>query len=364
MPVETRSSASRSLSRSNRSGWFGLAISIAVVLAIPILVSQIVPFNAGFSTAPDSQPNVVFIGNSMLGTRIDVDEYEALLDDTGAIALVDVGMFSANWYLRLKNSVLVTDQKPDVVFVFFRDDVLTIPLKSTTGNSRAILAKHMTADEHVFEAVIVGNQTLLQKQFLNVRNVYSIQDHHLKARGLVNRTAGSIWFPKLVTATAGRALNVLGILDVDQDEYYSELDEYNDFLQSNNEIFSRQNFRTVEDEIDPIDQLPVRPFEQVVETSFLPPMLELIEGIDTDLVFVRIQPRSVARGVTTSRDGLETYLKSLQMYLESRGAGFIDMSSEPGVTLEMYSTGDHIGPDSMAAYTEIFAQRTSGFYNR
>ena len=55
---------------------------------------------------------------------------------------------------------------------------------------------------------------------------------------------------------------MLGILDVDADEYYSELDEYNSFLQSNNEIFSRQNFCNVEDEIDPVDQYPVPPFEQ------------------------------------------------------------------------------------------------------
>ena len=67
---------------------------------------------------------------------------------------------------------------------------------------------------------------------------------------------------ELISATAGRALNVLGILDVDADEYYSELDEYNSFLQSNNEIFSRQNFCNVEDEIDPVDQYPVPPFEQ------------------------------------------------------------------------------------------------------
>jgi hypothetical protein len=73
------------------------------------------------------KPRFVFIGSSMMGTRI----HRTLLGEiTGTrFYYFAVGGTSAlYWYLVLKNYVAAADIKPQGIFIFFRDHILTRPL--------------------------------------------------------------------------------------------------------------------------------------------------------------------------------------------------------------------------------------------
>ena len=79
------------------------------------------------------QPSYVFIGDSMLGTRIDA-AYLASLIGQDVMFLDRAGTGSAYWYLAFKNLLIPSGVRPKVVFFFFRDLNMTDPLFRLTGN--------------------------------------------------------------------------------------------------------------------------------------------------------------------------------------------------------------------------------------
>src|SRR5690606_21560094 len=81
------------------------------------------------------QPVYVFIGDSMLGTRID-PAYLAGLTGEQVALLARAGTGSAYWYLTFKNHLIASGVKPKVVFFFFRDLNMTDPLFRLTGPFR------------------------------------------------------------------------------------------------------------------------------------------------------------------------------------------------------------------------------------
>jgi hypothetical protein len=83
--------------------WLQFIAIIGVIVVRPALVPARVPEAESRQSITTQQPDVVFIGNSMLETRIDIERYEQLNDETNALALIDPGVSSAGWYLRLKN---------------------------------------------------------------------------------------------------------------------------------------------------------------------------------------------------------------------------------------------------------------------
>ena len=68
------------------------------------------------------QPDFIFIGNSMLDSRIDPDYFQ---ESTGKKIYIiwHGGIMSSVWYLIMKNVIVVSEVKPKTVFIFFRDKV-------------------------------------------------------------------------------------------------------------------------------------------------------------------------------------------------------------------------------------------------
>ncbi|SVD65452.1 uncharacterized protein METZ01_LOCUS418306, partial [marine metagenome] len=85
--------------------WIGLLVMILVVFATPMLVLQStgdIPFDpSDRDNIIAQEPDYVFIGNSMLETRIDKDELESLTGNP-VVLLVSGGSRSPSWWLELK----------------------------------------------------------------------------------------------------------------------------------------------------------------------------------------------------------------------------------------------------------------------
>ncbi|MCP5113513.1 MAG: hypothetical protein GY953_21980, partial [bacterium] len=147
-------------------GFLQLATMVLAVAAAPLLLR--------FSTEranPDSKrhqradlaaererlraygPEVVFVGNSMLFTRIDKKEYRRLSRNRNRF-VTNAATGSACWYLYLKNIIAPSGAKPETVFVFFRDEMLTWP-EYRTGSFYADYFKSLQLpDEAVLGQVL------------------------------------------------------------------------------------------------------------------------------------------------------------------------------------------------------------------
>jgi len=339
--------------------WFHLALSIAFIAVIPAIVPTQRPPAAEPQANSAETPDVVFIGNSMLESRVDVALYEQINDGIDADALIDFGAYSSVWYLRLKNYVVNVNTNPDVVYMFFIDDQLTLPHLVTTGRVGEVIESLKSSEEPIFDQVIVKNQGIEQKLQAVFWDIYPIQERRSSAKTAIERVAASPLFPNLIYTTLRRTLSIVGVGTFDRESDRAALVEYNDFKQSLNELFTRQNFRSSEE----VDTSPdfVPKFSEAIDDSFLPPMIDLVAGSDTKLVLIRNQRRPLADGSIPTRKGLTEYISDLESYLESHGVGFIDMNGTPEVDLESYLDGDHIIPRFKPNYTKLFSEKSAEY---
>jgi len=344
---------------SARKRWLQLILIVSVIVVVPAVISPKLPETRSQESVLDDQPEVIFVGNSMLATRIDIEHYERINQGRSALALIDQGLKSAAWYLRIKNYVVHAGANPKTVFVFFRTDALTDPDKSTSGRARSEIDNLKSGDEQLFDSVVNQNQNLDQNLSLRFREIYSIGERNSSAVAALERTAASVLFPNLLIETARRAASIVGFGSFDRVEYNSTLDEYIDLNRSTNEIFDLGNFRQTEEADTEIFRVPE--FGSVVESSLLPAMIDLVAESDIQLVFVMVQKRPNADGTTKEVAGLPEYTGGLEVYLASRGVGFINMNNTPEISSDKYLVGDHISPNFMDEYTEIFSRKSAEF---
>jgi len=99
-------------------------------------------------------PDIIMIGNSMLGDNIARPEFEAELSelvgrDITAVFLVQGGQHSSWWYLMIKNQIapISTDAPVGIVY---RLDFLTRPKWAISGNYRKPIEALLTQDESVY----------------------------------------------------------------------------------------------------------------------------------------------------------------------------------------------------------------------
>jgi hypothetical protein len=340
--------------------WLKLAAIAALIVIIPALISPKLPETITRQVIIQEQSDVVFIGNSMLGTRIDIAHYERINEGREAVALIDNGLQSKAWYLRLKNYVVGSGMNTKVVFIFFRNDALTDPARSSSALKSNKLEKLKVGDETVYESIVDQQQRFDQRLSSTFLNIYSIQSRKSSAVEALRRSAASLLFPDLAFTTVKRAVSIAGVGTYGRDEYRATLGEYNELKRSVNETFDLGNFRSVE--ASDIAASPIPRFGSVVESSLLPLIIDLVSDSDIKLVFVRVKPRPNRDGTTRSRPGLPEYISELETYLDSRGVGFIDMGNVDSFGLDVYLEGDHIMPSFMPGYTEIFSQESAGYF--
>ena len=301
------------------------------------------------------RPDFVFIGNSMLETRIDLERFEQLNNNQNALALIDPGVSSAGWFLRLKNHVIAADNHPATVFIFFRSDELTNPKKHTTGRAESALKELKSDREQTFDSIVAHDRTLNQVISTEMRVIYSIQERRPSALAALERTAASVVHPNVIVSTARRALSIVGIGQFDRTQYRATLDNFNTLKQKTNAVFSRENYRSTDHQ--DAETTSVGEFSKLVDNSFLPAMLDLVATTDIQLVFVKVQNRPNRDGTLRFRPGIAEYDRDLRSYLDSRGFDYMDMTGTPEITLDKYLDGDHIVPSFMEEYTELFTEK-------
>ncbi len=297
-----------------------------------------------YNEISSSAPDYVFIGNSMLETRIDEIYLEKLLGDNKDVLLLTMpGGMSSSWYLYLKNFVAEAGINPDNVYIFFRDYELTKPLYRTQGEYSQKLDLLSRTEEVKFDMIINSNSGIGDKLSRLFDEIYPIQAKNNKARDLINRLSVSPYIPKIIPFTFLRVT-----LGLDDSNYIPVLREYKNIQNSTNDLFSRKNFRSTE-----IFDSSDTPSEFKKTSSFLNLMVDISDEHDIELTFVRVQKRPNSINSKISDVILNDYIDKLNKFLISKEVNFIDLEGK-GFSLDYYLDGDHINPEYIKDFTEYF----------
>ncbi len=121
-----------------------LTIFVAAVILLPALISHLVPARRDFDPKPIArlrhrQPEVVLIGDSVLGGAINSSLFASKTGMRDVELLWNGGAASAAWYLLLKNYVVASGIHPRLVCIFFRERMLTDATFRTTPTYRRFL---------------------------------------------------------------------------------------------------------------------------------------------------------------------------------------------------------------------------------
>ncbi len=318
-----------------------VAACLLGVALLPLVVEQ-EPVARGvrFDPAPRDalvagQPQYVFIGNSMLYSRLDRELLEEHLGAPVAF-LTGGGAMSAQSYLRFKNLVAASGIRPRQVVITFRDDYLTRPSMRVDGPYAEPLQALATDDEPVLHEILgdaapagTASEPL---GWLPTRTVRDAVD------------AG-------MTAAADRAASWLRP-DLDPDARRQRV----------NDAFGIQHVRDdVDVEATTLDSAAGVPvFADVVERSFLPALLDVAAEHELPLTLVRVQRRR--RLAQEDDSALAAYVAELAGWVEARDVTFIDLSGHPAITEDFYGEGDHIAVERRADYTRLFLQLHPGLF--
>ncbi len=315
----------------------------AVVLAIPAFIGRALPEANPFDSAPREElksksPDYVFIGNSMVDSRIDIETLEKLSEGR-VVLLCDGGSSSARWYLFLKNYLIPSGVKPRRVFLFFRDWSLSLPRHRLTGEYREGNERAMQPDDTLVQRFMDEkdgrNQFGVISKILTA--VYPIQRRGMVAReALTERLAKSI--------SAGKE---------DREKVFDDLEDT--FAVKNLRHDLGADLPVFEDEDEPS-------FSPDPDASFLPHIIDVAEQAEAPLVLVRVKRRPEIDSITSEPAQLRTYVQDLKAYLDERGVPLYDETSDREIPKTWYADGDHIAPEYKAEYTRHFYRKLVRFF--
>jgi hypothetical protein len=279
------------------------------------------------------QPRWVFIGDSMLGTRIDPallgsisstgDEYVAFL--------YHAATGPAWWYLAFKNQLVASGVRPRMTFIFFRDTNLTDTMFRLEGHYGSALDEVATESEPDLDRLVAA--------------------HRKGSWYPAHRAVDTVYQADLATSWMEPAIRRWWVRWNDPRPGAIENFEWNV-----DRIFSVDAIRyDVGADLAQSDVADVPDFHRDLPTSVLPLIVDLSTRHGVPVCFVRVQRRPVGNRPPEQSPELQRYVADLKGWLEGQGACFHDDTGDPEMTLDLYEDGDHVG--DRRRYTEIFRKR-------
>jgi hypothetical protein len=317
-----------------------LSIVILPALYRPTLLGKL-PFDRQLiGELNRRKADYLFIGNSMLGTRIDEKTLEARLGEHCCYVLWTGGAESAWEHQAFKNAVAAAEHKPKVVFVFFRDAYLTRVTYRANGAYWWKIERLSHDSEPELMRAMRESRNWQDKLEYDFGLLYPVQKRREAADYALEWLAGQAVTPGHIpygAPVAGR---------------YGEL-------------FSLDRLKGIEaaDDSGPgQDDSSILDFDARLPKSLLPSMIKLAKDAGIELVFVRVQRRPLVNGPPPQSAELTRYIGGLKQYLAAQGVGFYDFTGDPELTLDHYLDGDHIRSEWKPESTDLFLRRLKTYF--
>ncbi|MBF0381664.1 MAG: DUF1574 family protein [Magnetococcales bacterium] len=340
-----------------------LLIIILLIFVTPMLIVGDKSTRFGFDpqhrqNLAKLKPDYVFIGSSMLLSRIDIDHFNSVMDGQTGYMLSDVGALSSLWFLWFKNYLIASGVKPKTVFIFFRHTAMTNP--SDNSSSVFIMEKIQKSSldsEPVFDQVMGYHKDFFDHLEEWLLKLYPIQEYWRKGVDWVIDSASflvsmpgyasyklqALMHPEQITSTKRRKIMA------DREALKSRIAW---------EVFGFTNQRDQKGRISKSFTLDNQlNFKQRLKISFLPHIVRLAKEAGLKLVFVRIKSRPNRNNLIQENGPLDSYIADLSEYSKLNGIPFHDFSNDPKIIFSMYNDGAHIAPKHMKFWTENFVAR-------
>jgi hypothetical protein len=270
------------------------------------------------------KPHWVFIGDSMLGTRIDPLYLGRIAGGQPVVFLYHAATGPAWWYLAFKNQLVASGVKPRMTFIFFRDTNLTDTMFRLEGQYGRALDEVATESEPELDRLVAA---------------------HRKGRWYrVHRALDGVYQAEVATSWMEPLLRRWWVRWLDPRHEAVERFEWN--LE---QMFSVDSIRY--DVGADLAQSEVAD----VPDSVLPLIVDLSRQHDVPVCFVRVQRRPVNNRPPEQSPELARYVADMKAWIEANGALFHDDTGDPEMTLDLYEDGDHVA--DRRRYTEIFRKR-------
>lgn len=282
---------------------------------------------ATFKRIETRAPDFVFIGDSLLGYSIEPALLEHAIGGRKVELLWHGGAASAAWYLYLKNFVVAAGVHPRRVFIFIHDAVLTDPRFRTSGKYAQQLQRLCRADDPLFRELTKPTRERLWWLPRFVAMLFPADSNRAHYQEKADR---------LIRRLVARNRNAARELETNA-----------------NQLFDVANVRADEPVVTSEEE---KPFESVVTTSFLPPIVALARDNNFPITFVRPKKRPGADAEVDSKPPMQAYYASLRRYLAPTGCDLADLTSDETITADMFVDSVHIAAPARARYTMHFAE--------
>ena len=329
-------------------GFLQLAVFLCIVALFPLLLrplterqdagskrTQQTELTKEQEVLREANPEVLFVGNSMVFTRIDRREFSNLSGRDNHF-LTNAGSASACWYLYLKNIIGPSGIKPEMVFIFFRDQMLTWPEFRTESYFAAYVESLQLPEEPVVSRVLNASKTERQGARYHftkgVNALYGINGQPERFQSTIRDLAMDV--TPLGSGKRPRRMYMNGVF---------HLENLRRDLGAGDIVGRRA------------DEAPIY-FSASPEVSFLPHMLDVVEELGLKVCFYRVKKRMDVNGTRPDSPYVEAYLGELQKYLKERGALYIDETGDE-ISEAWYGDGDHIARDKRTVYTQFFWEK-------
>ncbi len=299
--------------------WYSLII---LFLFIPIFGIKKPPFRKDFATNVETtNPEVFFIGNSMLGSRIDLEVFEKY-SNKKAVKVDSPGSNSATWYNIYNN--LAKDSGSKHIIIFFRRDIFEKPAEGLDAERYVRLQTFEKSREPYADQMLANHSTVFQKMdqwFL------STVDYHHKRDVIEN---------SLQKFSAGIVSSL----------------PYKEFEGLLYERFGEQNLRYRK--APPVFLAAPNPIvNQSDDQSFLPRIISLTQKYEQKLTLVNVELDD------TYNQGhkFNAYLSTLQNYVSQfEHVNLINMEEQQWIKKDWLQDGAHLAYRYKWVYTKNFVE--------
>jgi hypothetical protein len=281
-----------------------------------------------------ARPEWVFIGDSMLGTRIHPTLLQELSErgDRNVMVLLQAASGPSWWYLSFKNLLIPSGIRPRMTFFFFRDTNMT-----DTGFRLRTLGDALDEVAHETEPELdriaaARDRGPWWRVDATLERLYQVNVTYAWLHPTIRR-----WYALWKYPDPSARLR-----------FETEIED--DF----NGNFRRDlaaDIGAAEADAD---------FRRDLPTSVLPLIAALSKAHGVPVCFVRVQRRPVGNQAPPDSPALKRYIADFRAWAEAEHACFHDETGDPGLTVDLYGDGDHV--EDRLRYTRIFRQRLDSFF--
>ncbi len=320
------------------SGRARLTIFVAAVVLLPALVSHLIPARRDFDPKPiahlrKKQPEVVMIGDSVLGGSINPELFAKETGLRDVELLWNGGAASAAWYLLLKNYVVASGIQPQLVCIFFRERMLTDAAFRTTPTYRRYLESLRHPKEPIYRIVLQGDEEDESALGRLIDWLYPLNTRRHVQQEKISRLAFRI-------AAGGVSIGPL--------------------RRRVNEIFDPVKLREeIMNESAEVSGEKPEEFSADPKRSFLPHIVETAKQAGLRLCFVREKRYPLPDGTTPQPEDIQRYMADVRRWVEDQGCLFVDLTNNLKPDQSMYTKpgDDHIRKGAKDEATRIYAEK-------